>query len=108
MLAARRPMPNRLSQIRLGVINPLPTFVDERGRHWVNHSIGRLVEEFRRHLPETRICMPVVPKRIKTLNHVLDFPRSSVVALPPLGGVIHAQRYFFPTRRVLRKFAASC
>ena len=96
-----------LNQIRLGIINPLPSVRDEHGQIWVNRPIGRLLEELRRHLPKTLLCTPIVREFNASVNHKLNFPNDALVPLPPLESVIKAQKYYFPTRRALRGFAAS-
>jgi len=75
------------------------------GRVAINHSVARLIEELQRHAPGCRICLPIVPSRNGSMNHVLDIPPEDVVALPPMTSIASAQKYRRPVRRILRDFA---
>ena len=55
----------------------------------------------------TRLCIPLVEEPSEARTHRLDFDPVDITFLPPLASVISSQRYFFRTRRVIRRFARS-
>lgn len=74
----------------------------------MNHSMGRLIDAMREHVPGARLCLPLLPYvQSKKFNHVVSFPPGDVVDLPPLETVLRSQKFILPTRRVLKQFAES-
>lgn len=95
-----------LSQLRIGILSGTPAYRDDAGRVWLNHSIARLLEILRTYLPRTTVCLPMTVAKESAQNHVLQIPNEAVVDLPPLVSTLHAQRYAWQTRRIVRQFAA--
>lgn len=77
------------------------------GRLLVSSALGRLADSLRALVPNSRICVPVVPGSRPELNHAVSFSGSEIEALPPLETTIAAQKYYFAVRRIVRRFAAS-
>ncbi len=60
----------------------------------------------RRMVPGAKLCIPVLSDAHHSMKHELqEFPPEDVVDLPPLKTVVSSQRYYFPTRRIIRRFA---
>lgn len=98
-------MTNNLSDLRLGIIIGSLGSRNEDGRIIVNFALGRLLEEIKKRIPHARLCLPLLPKPMEMMNHVLNFPESDVTALPPLSTTLSSQKYYFKTRQILRRFA---
>ena len=98
-------MPN--SNLRLGILSGIVATRDGEGRVVCNHSLGRVIDRIRELVPQTRLCIPVVPERQPGMNHAVTVPPADVVELPPLRTTMRSQAYYFPTRRIVRQFAAS-
>jgi glycosyltransferase involved in cell wall biosynthesis len=95
-----------LSNLRLGVISGVVAARDGQGRIVCNHSTGRVLDRFRELVPRTRLCVPVLPKLERHMNHVVQVGPEDVVELPPLVSVMRSQIHYFSTRRIVRRFAA--
>ncbi len=95
------------SNTRLGMILGTNSACGPDGRLHMNHANGRLIEAISERTGGARICVPVLPQVNQNMTHVLPFQPEDIVKLPPLGSTMHAQRYFFSARRILREFAKS-
>lgn len=91
---------------RLGVITGTVGFRDpSTGIVWLNHSIGRLLEEIGKHVTYMHIGLPLIAQRKKFMNHALQIEAQSITALPPLETTLKAQPYYFETRKKVQKIA---
>jgi len=73
----------------------------------MNHANGRLIDAIAERTGGARLCVPILPEIDRGMTHVLQIEPHDVVKLPPLRSTIHAQRYFFSARRILRQFAST-
>jgi len=97
-----------ITDFRLGIVSCLTGARDEQGRVWMNHSMGRLVDTMREMVPNSRLCLPILPTlESDKMNHQVAFPPEEIVDLPPLETVIRSQPYYLPTRRAVKQFAKS-
>ncbi len=101
------PTSDHTRDFRLGMVSCLPAARDSAGRLVTNHAMGRLLETMRAMVPGAKLCIPMLETPQSNMQHVLNIPDADVVPLPPLKSVIRSQAYYFPTRRILRQFAAS-
>ena len=92
---------------RLGIITASNGVRDEQGRILMGQGNGRLMNELLKRFPGSRICLPVIETRWPNLTCPLEVDEDAVVALPMLTSTMQAQKYFYPTRRILRQFADS-
>jgi glycosyltransferase involved in cell wall biosynthesis len=97
-------MPN--SKLRLGIITGNLAARDAGGRIVCGHGVGRVIDRLRELVPNTRLCIPMLPDLVPGMNYTVNMPPADVVELPPLRTTIVAQAYSFSTRRILRRFAA--
>lgn len=89
---------------RLGVVSG-QSCAFENGNLYVNHSIGRLLEELRRRASGTRFCMPLAPVRTPNLNFPIAMAPGEMSFLPPMSTTISSQRQYLAVRRHLVDFA---
>lgn len=85
----------------------MPAARDAQGRLVVNHSIGRLLDQFREMVPGAKLCIPILDEAQSSMTHPIDFLPEEVTALPPLKSVMRSQVYYFQTRKIVRRFARS-
>ena len=88
----------------LGIISGTTATISD-GKIWVNHSIGRLIEELIARSDDFRLCLPIIQEKISSLNHPLTVDPKRLLHLPPLQTTISAQRYYYQTRAVLENLA---
>jgi len=88
----------------LGIISGTTAAIED-GKIWINHSIGRLIESLIERSDNAYVCLPIIEKRVSSLNHALKLDPSRLLALPPLQTTISAQRYYFQVEKTLRKIA---
>lgn len=93
--------------LRLGIITGSLAARDENGNMILSFALGRLLEAIRERVPETRVCIPILPQPRHDMNHVLQYPDESIVPLPPLRTTLGSQAHYLKTRRVLVNFARS-
>lgn len=98
-------MNKKLSNLHLGIIIGSLGSRDDKGRIIVNFALGRLLEEIKARIPHAKLCLPLLPKPMEMMNHVLNFPEADITTLPPLSTTLSSQKYYFKTRQILRRFA---
>ncbi|MCU1267781.1 MAG: glycosyl transferase group 1 [Acidobacteria bacterium] len=92
---------------RLGVIAGDVAARNSDGQVLLNFSIGRLLEQIRRRIPDTRVCLPVVSTPQADMNYSLQFPGTAITELPPLRSTLESQAFYLQTSRILQRFAQS-
>jgi glycosyltransferase involved in cell wall biosynthesis len=89
----------------LGVVAGDVAARDKNGRLMVTLAIGRLLQEIRIRIPDTRICLPLSRELKPATDYELGFPDDAVAELPPLESTLQAQHYYMQTRRAVQRFA---
>src|ERR1700678_735522 len=99
-------MSDQPPNFRLGIISCLPAAPDGKGGLVCNHSIGRLLDLLREHVPGAKLCLPLLSEPQSNMRHRLSFPAEDIFPLPPLTSVVKSQVYYFQTRRLVQRFAS--
>ncbi len=86
----------------LGIISGTTAAIVDN-KLWVNHSIGRLLESLIERSENAYLCIPIIPRKLPSLNHALNIDLSKVLKLPPLQTTITAQRYYFKAQEAIQQ-----
>jgi len=92
---------------KLGIIAGDVAARNSQGQVVLNFSIGRLLEQIKVRITDTRLCIPVMSAPQAEMDHILNFPQTAITVLPPLRSTLESQAFYLQTRRILRRFAQS-